>query len=218
MRYSLHAAVNDVGNIEMIGQLTGKLLKKSPPQLLIDVQGVGYEVDAPMSTFYVLPEVGEQVRLLIHTHVREDAFQLYGFASDAERDLFRSLIRVSGIGAKLALTILSGIEVTTFIQCVQTEDSAALTRLPGVGKKTAERLVVEMKDKLSKAVVEQSSNALAAAGLPQTGSPVEEAVTALIALGYKPPEASRMVRGVPEVDAAANTEDIIRLALKATVK
>lgn len=194
------------------------LLKKTPPQLLIDVQGVGYEVEAPMSTFYVLPELNEPVRLLIHTHVREDALQLYGFASEAERTLFRSLIKVSGIGAKLALTILSGIEVGMFTQYVQAQDSAALTRLPGVGKKTAERLVVEMKDKLAAiSTGSDSSNVAGMADVAVKASPIEEAVTALIALGYKPPEASRMVRAVPEVDNIAGTEEIIRQALKRVV-
>ena len=202
----------------MIGQLKGVLAKKTPPQLLVDVQGVGYEVSAPMSTFYVLPEIGEQVRLLIHTHVREDAFQLYGFATDAERELFRLLIKVSGIGAKLALTILSGIEVSTFTQCVQAEDSAALTRLPGVGKKTAERLIVEMKDKLTQSFADQSNQAFAAASFTASSSPIEEAVTALISLGYKSPEASRMVRSISEIESVASTEEVIRLALKATVK
>ncbi len=201
----------------MIGRLAGTLLLKKPPALLLDVNGVGYELEAPMSTFYSLPEVGGKVVLLVHTHVREDALQLYGFAHESERRLFRSLIKVSGIGAKLALTILSGIEVDAFVRCVQAEDSSALTRLPGVGKKTAERLVIEMRDK-----IESSGRESMPAGMITahnvTVSPVEEAVSALVALGYKAQEASRMVRGVEKADAIENAEEVIRLALKAAVK
>ncbi|HEX7028699.1 MAG TPA: Holliday junction branch migration protein RuvA [Gammaproteobacteria bacterium] len=200
----------------MIGRLTGVLAAKQPPALLLDVNGVGYDVDAPMSTFYKLPEIGQKVVLLVHTHVREDALQLYGFATEAERVLFRSLIRVSGVGARLALTILSGIEVNAFIRCVQLEDSTALTRLPGVGKKTAQRLIVEMKDKL-----EQTSAEADRIGMPAPGAeatPIEEAVTALIALGYKPPEASRMVRAAQSAAGAnGSAEEIIRLALKSAL-
>lgn len=198
----------------MIGRLTGVLSAKQPPSLLLDVNGVGYDVDAPMSTFYKLPDVGQKAVLLIHTHVREDALQLYGFATEAERVLFRSLIKVSGVGARLALTILSGIEVNAFIRCVQLEDTTALTRLPGVGKKTAQRLVVEMKDKLEQTSVEPRP-----VGAPAGEAlPVEEAVTALIALGYKPPEASRMVRAVQGAAGANGTaEEIIRLALKSAL-
>jgi Holliday junction DNA helicase RuvA len=199
----------------MIGRLTGVLSAKQPPSLLLDVNGVGYEVDAPMSTFYKLPDVGQKAVLLIHTHVREDALQLYGFATEAERVLFRSLIKVSGVGARLALTILSGIEANAFIRCVQQEDTTALTRLPGVGKKTAQRLVVEMKDKLEQSPVDSHP-----AGTPLGGeaTPVEEAVTALIALGYKPPEASRMVRAAQGAAGANGTaEEIIRLALKSAL-
>jgi Holliday junction DNA helicase RuvA len=200
----------------MIGRLTGVLAAKQPPSLLLDVNGVGYEIDAPMSTFYKLPEIGEKTVLLVHTHVREDALQLYGFATEAERVLFRSLIRVSGVGARLALTILSGIEVNAFIRCVQLEDSTALTRLPGVGKKTAQRLVVEMKDKLEQTVADADRIGMPAPGVEAT--PIEEAVTALIALGYKPPEASRMVRAVQSAAGAnGSAEEIIRLALKSAL-
>ncbi|HET7570012.1 MAG TPA: Holliday junction branch migration protein RuvA [Gammaproteobacteria bacterium] len=195
----------------MIGRLKGTLAEKQPPRLLLDVNGVGYEVEAPMSTFYSLPKPGEPLTLLTHLAVREDAHVLYGFATAAERDLFRSLIRVSGIGPKLALTILSGISVEAFQRCVEARDSAALTRLPGVGKKTAERLVMEMRDKLA---------ADAPAGLPAgaiaTARPADEAQGALIALGYKPAEAARMVRDVDGDNLAA--EDIIRLALKNSVR
>jgi Holliday junction DNA helicase RuvA len=200
----------------MIGQLRGVLSSKKPPRLLLDVNGVGYEVEAPMSTFYTLPEPGQTIQLLIHTHVREDALQLYGFASASERELFRMLIKVSGVGARLALTILSGIEVKAFVQCVQSGDSTSLTRLPGVGKKTAERLIVEMKDRLNR----PTGFAETVSVVNQAGAdnPVEDAVTALISLGYKPPEASRMVRSIPDVENAGTTEDLIRLALKAMVR
>lgn len=200
----------------MIGQLSGTLIGKQPPRLLLEVNGVGYEVEAPMSTFYTLPPVGQSVRLLIHTHVREDALQLFGFSAESERELFRALIRVSGVGVRLALAILSGIEPAAFVRCVQAEDSKALTRLPGVGKKTAERLIIEMRDKLKETGV--SPDNLSAPGTTAGGGIVEEAVTALIALGYKPPEASRMVRTIEDVDNADSAEALIRQALKAAVK
>ncbi len=197
----------------MIGRLRGTLLEKRPPQLLVDVGGVGYEVDAPMSTFYVLPEPGQSVTLHTHLVVREDSHTLYGFAAESERSLFRSLIKVNGVGAKLALTILSGISPEDFVACVQHQDTAALVRLPGVGKKTAERLIVEMRDRLS----DWQGAGAVTSGSDAGAAPVEEAVSALIALGYKPPEASRMVRAV---DNAADlpSEEIIRLALQSTVK
>lgn len=197
----------------MIGFLKGVLRDKQPPQLLIEVNGVGYEVEAPMTTFYDLPEVGQPVALYTHLAVREDAHSLYGFGKLSDRALFRSLIKVNGVGAKLALTILSGMDASSFRACVQAGDTAALVRLPGVGKKTAERLVVEMRDRLGKdaAVSNPAGGASAAAA-----SPVEEAVSALIALGYKAPDASRMVRTVDTGGRA--TEDIIRAALQAAVK
>lgn len=198
----------------MIGRLTGIVAGKQPPSLLLDVNGVGYEVEAPMSTFYVLPEVGEKTTLMIHTHVREDALLLFGFASTAERFLFRALMKVSGIGARLALTILSGISVQGFAACIQNEDSDALMRLPGVGKKTAQRLVMEMKDRL--AINVEGKSVELRADIQQPPTPSGEAVTALIALGYKANEASRMVRAVQ--GDAASTEEIIRLALQAAVR
>ncbi len=201
----------------MIGYLRGVLRDKQPPQLLIEVQGVGYEVEAPMTTFYDLPAVGEPVTLFTHLAVREDAHTLYGFSKVSDRTLFRSLIKVNGVGARLALTILSGMDAGLFAACVQAGDSAALVKLPGVGKKTAERLIVEMRDRLA----DWDTPAVAPAGSAPSGrlsvaSPVEEAVTALVALGYKPQEASRMVRAIDSKDLA--TEDIIRTALQATVK
>ncbi|NIP72883.1 MAG: Holliday junction branch migration protein RuvA [Gammaproteobacteria bacterium] len=203
----------------MIGRLRGILAEKRAPQLLVDVQGVGYEVDAPMSTFYVLPEVGSEVTLHTHLVVREDSHALYGFATESERLLFRNLIRVSGVGAKLALTILSGITPEGFMGCVQHQDAAALVKLPGVGKKTAERLVMEMRDRLDdwQAAAAPVTGAAASGLVEGETTPLEDAVSALIALGYKPQEASRMVRGV-EGGAKLSSEEVIRLALQHTVK
>jgi Holliday junction DNA helicase RuvA len=189
----------------MIGRLRGTLVEKRAPQLLVDVNGVGYDVDAPMSTFYVLPELGHEITLLTHLVVREDNHTLYGFATEAERKLFRSLIKVNGVGEG-------------FVGCVQQQDTAALVKLPGVGKKTAERLIVEMRDRIKDwedaGVPMGSIGSLAAEVVSST--PAEDAVSALIALGYKPPEASRMVRGVDCEDLPS--EQIIRLALQSTVK
>jgi len=201
----------------MIGRIHGKIIEKQPPQLLIDVQGVGYEIDSPMSTFYQLPNLGEVVTLHTHLVVREDAQLLYGFASIVERRLFRILIKISGVGPKLALTILSGMNANEFIACVQDNDAASLVRLPGVGKKTAERLIIELRDKLKDQQVDTGS-AVSTGTQSQAAvnSPVSDAVSALVALGYKLPEASRMVRLVDTSDLG--TEEIIRLSLQAAVK
>ena len=201
----------------MIGRLRGTLAAKHPPHLLLDVQGVGYEIEAPMSTFYVLPEVGADTVLFTHLSVREDAHVLFGFATAAERTLFRSLLKVSGIGGRVALGILSGISPDGFVDCVRNQDTATLVKLPGVGKRTAERLIVEMRDRLGD-WLEGSGTALPARAVSTApASPVEDAVSALVALGYKPPEASRMVRGV-EGAADLGSEEIIRLALQSAVK
>jgi len=203
----------------MIGRIQGKILEKQPPQLLIDVQGVGYEIDAPMSTFYQLPGLGESVTLHTHLVVREDAQLLYGFASHSERSLFRTLIKINGVGAKLALTILSGMNASEFITCIQDNDAVSLVRLPGVGKKTAERLIIELRDKLKDQLpVMSNSQGRVESGLQDisSSSPVADAVSALIALGYKAGEASRMVRAIETVDLDA--EEIIRLSLQAAVK
>lgn len=202
----------------MIGRIYGKIIDKQPPQLLVDVQGVGYEIDAPMSTFYQLPNLGEPVTLHTHLVVREDAQLLYGFASLAERSLFRSLIKVNGVGARMALTILSGMSADEFIACVQDSDAAALVRLPGVGKKTAERLIIELRDKLKDQLGKSTSLAGSAmASVTEVASsPVADAVSALIALGYKGAEASRMVRALETSDLSA--EDIIRFSLQAAAK
>jgi len=201
----------------VIGRLHGTLLFKQAPQLLIDINGVGYEVSAPMSTFYSLPDVDESITLHTHLVVREDAHTLYGFATENERAMFRALIKVNGVGAKLALTILSGISAEDFILCIMDSDTAGLTRLPGVGKKTAERLIVEMRDKLKDwgAPVEDDTSGKPAT-LLQPADAVADAVSALIALGYKPPEASKMVRVVDARDLPS--EEIIRLALQAVAK
>ena len=201
----------------MIGRIHGKIIEKQPPQLLVDVQGVGYEIDSPMSTFYQLPNLGEEVVLHTHMVVREDAQLLYGFASIVERSLFRTLIKISGVGPKLALTILSGMNADEFIVCVQDNDAAALVRLPGVGKKTAERLIIELRDKLKDQQVD-AANAVnsATTSTAMSKSPLADAISALVALGYKAPEASRMVR-VVETNGLS-TEEIIRLSLQAAVK
>jgi Holliday junction DNA helicase RuvA len=201
----------------MIGLLRGKILGKQPPQLLLDVQGVGYELEAPMTTFYDLPAVGTEVTLFTHLAVREDAHTLYAFVKLSDRDLFRSLLRVNGVGAKLALTILSGMDGQAFARCVQEGDAAALVRLPGVGKKTAERLIIELRDRLD-AVPASDGATLTAGTVAAAGrsSPVEDAVNALVGLGYKPQEASRMVRSVNA--AELSSEEIIRQALQATVQ
>lgn len=200
----------------MIGRLRGTLAAKQPPLLLVDVAGVGYEVEAPMSTFYQLPATGTEVMLHTHLVVREDAHLLYGFASERERTLFRSLIRVNGVGAKLALTILSGVSADEFVRCVQESDTRALTRLPGVGKKTAERLAVEMRDRLDD--WQGGSVAPTAVSAPEDGAQdaVRDAVSALIALGYKPPEASRLVSAVQS--EGLSSEELIRAALQQAVK
>lgn len=202
----------------MIGRLRGTLLEKQAPELLVDVNGVGYEVQAPMTTIYQLPAPGHPVELFTHLVVREDAHLLFGFASFDDRALFRALIRVNGVGPKLALTILSGIDPATFVRCVRDGDSAALTRLPGVGKKTAERLLVEMKDSLRDWQVDGLAVGGGAATLPiKPHDPAAEAESALVALGYKPQEATRMVAAVVK-DEGQSSEALIRQALKNAVK
>ena len=197
----------------MIGFLRGKLVVKQPPVLLVDVNCVGYEIEAPMTTFYDLPETGADITLHTHLVVREDAHTLFGFLRQSDRALFRSLIKISGVGPRMALAILSGMSADAFVRCIRDNDSAALTRVPGVGKKTAERLVVELRDRLGKG--EGGGGDLPMAGVGPV-NPVEEAVSALIALGYKPPDASRMVRALDHKDLGV--EEIIRRALQAAAK
>ncbi|MES9961096.1 MAG: Holliday junction branch migration protein RuvA [Sedimenticola sp.] len=201
----------------MIGRLRGELVYKQPPFLMLDVNGVGYELEAPMSTFYDLPLQGGEVTLYTHLAVRDDAHVLYGFVNEGERALFRSLLKVSGVGAKMALAILSGMNAEEFARCVQSDDTAALVRLPGIGKKTAERLIVEMRDRLEK--LEMATTG-AVRIVPTPGevveNPVSDAVGALMALGYKPNEASKLVRAVDS--EGLSSEEIIRAALKAAAK
>ena len=198
----------------MIGRLKGTVLEKQPPQLLLDVAGVGYELEVPFSTLYQLPAVGEPV--VVHTHlvVREDAQLLYGFAEKREREFFRELIRLNGVGPKLALALMSGLEVDELVRCVQAGDTSTLVKVPGVGKKTAERLLVELKDRfkawetlpgMTGLVIEPSS-------VSSVSSAESDALSALISLGYKPQEASRAVAAVKE--DGLSSEEMIRRALK----
>ncbi|MDG4595884.1 MAG: Holliday junction branch migration protein RuvA [Candidatus Contendobacter sp.] len=201
----------------MIGRLRGLLAWKQPPYLLIDAHGVGYELEASLTTFQTLPEIGAEVTLLTHLAVREDAHTLYGFASPAERGLFRNLIRVTGIGPRLALLILSGMSVELFGRCVREGDSAALTRLPGIGKKTAERLIIELRDRIGELGLDPTAAVLPGGRTVVPAiNPVDDAISALVALGYKLPEASRMVQSL-DTDGLTS-EAIIRLALQASVR
>ena len=198
----------------MIARLAGTLLDKNPPFLVIDVNGVGYEVEAPAGVFSDLPENGKQVAIVIHHH-SQDSQTLYGFASLGERELFRKLLKISGIGAKMALTILSGANGEELARYVSTADVASLTRLPGIGKKTAERIIMELRDKL------EGLSIVAGAGVTPSGAPIStdpatEASHALTSLGYKPAEVSRMISAVAEADMDA--EAIIRKALQTRVK
>lgn len=204
----------------MIGRLKGIVLEKKAPDLLLDVNGVGYELQAPMSTFYQLPAPGQGVLLHTHLVVREDAHLLFGFFEQQERALFRALIKVSGVGPKVALAILSGVTADEFVRLVRQDDDTALTRIPGIGKKTAERLLLEMRDRLKDWQGPASQNESAGAPPPATGARAvsEDAETALIALGYKPAEAARMiVRTLKYNPELERSEEIIRLALKGMV-
>jgi Holliday junction DNA helicase RuvA len=195
----------------MIGSIRGRIASKTPPQLLVEVGGVGYEIEAPMSTFFLLPSVGEEVLLLTHLVVREDAHILYGFGTHDERRLFRSLIKVSGVGPKIALALLSGINVEAFALCVQNQDIASLTKVPGIGRKTAERLVVEMKDRLG----QPSETVVNAVAGPPGANPEAEAFGALVALGYKPAEATRLLKAAGP--GTHSTEELIRRALQGAI-
>lgn len=196
----------------MIGFLRGRLVRKQPPALLIDVGGVGYELEAPMSTFYRLPELGSEIQLHTHLVVREDAHLLYGFATEDERRLFRDLLRVSGIGPKIGLALLSGIDVDTFLICVEAQDVDALTRIPGIGRKTAERLLVEMRDRIR--ALGQLPSASQRAG--HAVGAQDEAYAALVALGYRPGEVTRLLKSVD--NEGAGTEELIRRALQAAAR
>lgn len=197
----------------MIGQIRGVIVEKQPPQLVLEVQGIGYEIDAPMSTFYQLPEQGEMVSLFTHFIVREDAQQLYGFYTRDERSLFRNLLKVNGVGPRLALTVLSRINPEEFVRYVLNQDANSLVRLPGVGKKTAERLIIEMRDKLADWY--QSPNTdenLKNVSEPLRRQILKDSISALITLGYKPQEANKAVTKID--DGSASSEELIRRALK----
>jgi len=196
----------------VIGHLRGRLVRKAPPALIVDVNGVGYELEAPMSTFYRLPELGSEVELHTHLVVREDAQLLYGFATEDERRLFRDLLRVTGIGPKIGLALLSGIDVETFMRCVEAEDTQALTRIPGIGRKTAERLLIEMRDRI-RALGQLPTGGTATA---TAGGARSEAYAALVALGYRPVEVNRLLQGVEQ--EGAGTEELIRRALQAAAR
>jgi Holliday junction DNA helicase RuvA len=199
----------------MIGRIRGVLIEKRPPWIVVDCHGVGYELEAPMTTIWSLPELQQEVSLHTHLVVRDDAHLLFGFASEEERRLFRDLLKVSGVGAKVALAILSGLETRAFVECIQIGDVARLTSVPGIGKKTAERLIVEMRDRvadwgisLPAAKVDGSSRGIA--------GPISDAVAGLVALGYKPQEASKLVGAMGNVEMSS--EDIIRQVLRSMVK
>jgi holliday junction DNA helicase RuvA len=189
----------------MIGRLTGTLLEKNPPQILLDVAGVGYEVEVPMSTFYNLPGTGERVSLSTHLVVREDAHILYGFGSEDERAAFRQLLKISGVGARTALAVLSGLSVTELAQAVALQESGRLTKIPGIGKKTAERLLLELRDKLAKTLPGVASGAIA------VGNAQSDIVHALLALGYNEKEAAAALKSLPP---DIGVSDGIRAALK----
>ena len=199
----------------MIARLSGTLLDKTPPYLVIDVNGVGYEVEAPLGVFSDLPENGKQVAILVHHHFSQDSQTLYGFSTLGERELFRKLLKISGIGAKMALTILSGASGEELARYVSTGDVAALVRMPGIGKKTAERIIMELRDKLEGINI-TAGGVTATTGSPISTDPVTEASHALASLGYKPAEVSRMVTAVAE--AGMDAEEIIRKALQTRVK
>lgn len=196
----------------MIGRLRGVLVMKAPPALMIDVNGVGYELEAPMSTFYELPELGREVTLITHYAQKEDAVNLYGFQTESERRLFRTLLKVSGIGAKTALSILSGVSANDFSRMVAQADLSALTRIPGIGKKTAERIVVELRDKLGAGFAPASVGGAKVVA----NDPVAEAAAALEQFGYKPAEVAKLLKDAAEPGDSA--EAIIRKALKAALR
>jgi Holliday junction DNA helicase RuvA len=196
----------------MIGSLRGRITSKVPPQVTVEVGGVGYEVEAPMSTFLHLPAVGEEVKLLTHFVVREDAQLLYGFATEDERRLFRSLLKVSGIGPKIGLALLSGMSVEAFTTCVRNQDVDALIRVPGIGRKTAERMLVEMRDRLAPTSGGTSDSLVLQSG----AAPEAEAFAALVSLGYRPPEATRLLKAAGP--GTHSTEELIRRALQSAAK
>ena len=200
----------------MIGRLRGIIVYKKPPELMLDVGGVGYELLASVITFGDLPDVDQETTLFTHFVVREDSQTLYAFSTDSERSLYRTLLKVNGVGPKMALAIVSGMTVNEFVERIDASDIAGLTKLPGVGKKTAERLIIEMRDRLSEVIYSASSEGATSGTVVQQSNYKEEAVTALLALGYKPAQASKMVSAV--ANETLNVEQIIRAALKASLK
>lgn len=200
----------------MIGFLRGKLAFKAPPLLMLDVNGVGYEIEAPMTTFYNLPAIGAELMLHTHLVVREDAHILFGFSTEADRSMFRTLIKVNGVGPKLALTILSGQSAEEFHRCIHNNDTQALVRLPGVGKKTAERLIIEMRDRLPDLGDSVDSSATGVDKVQSVNNPKQEAISALCSLGYKPLDAGKMVQNISI--EGKSCEDIIRQALQGSVR
>jgi len=200
----------------MIGSVRGRITHKAAPQLMVEAGGIGYELEAPLSTFLNLPAVGEEVQLLTHLVVREDAHVLYAFGSEAERRLFRSLIKVSGVGPKIALALLSGMQVSAFAACVQNKDVTLLTRIPGIGRKTAERLILELQDRFKGAGATEMDRP---AGQPPAATPEHEAYDALLALGYRPAEATRLLQAAAQhAGGATSTEELIRRALQGAVR
>ena len=204
----------------MIGRLRGTLAEKQPPHLILDVNGLGYELEVPMTTLYRLPSVGEPLTLHTHLVVREDAQLLYGFVGKRERDFFRELIRLNGVGPKLALALMSSLEVDELVRCVQSQDTSALTKVPGVGKKTAERLLVELKDRFKAwetvpAMFALVPNQPGGPDAPPVATAENDAVSALISLGYKPQEASKAISAIKE--KGLSSEDMIRRALKGMI-
>ena len=201
----------------MIGRLTGVILDKKPPYLLIDVRGVGYEVQAPMTSFYPLPSAGEEVMLYTHFSVSENSQQLFAFYTNEERQLFRTLIKVNGVGPKVALSILSGMAVNDFIHCVTQQNAVALAKVPGIGKKTAERLIIEVKDRLGdidQQAIEHDAAIVAMDQITDVNTIIADAESALIALGYRPAAASQMIASVTGSIPVDNSEELIKLALR----
>ena len=200
----------------MIGRVTGTLLEKQAPNILLDVGGLGYEVQVPMTTLFELPEVGSRVTLLTHFVVREDSQLLYGFLREQDRSLFRDLIKVSGVGPKMGLAILSGMDTDAFVRSVQLEDASKLVQLPGVGRKTAARLLVEMRDRVKDWAPDAADDAEAGTPAANRRRVLAEAESALIALGYKPVEASKVLSAL-DLESVDSAEELIRLALQSTV-
>lgn len=202
----------------MIGRLSGVLVEKQPPFLLVDVRGVGYEVQAPMTTFYRLPEPGAEVVLYTHLSISDNAHQLFGFAEQRDRTMFRTLIKVTGVGPKMAVALLSGMEADDIVRCVREERLSSLTKVPGVGKKTGERLIMELRDRVKTWDLPRADlnpqQALVSPAQPLLGGALEEAESALIALGYRPTEAARMISVAGRENPEASSQELIRLALR----